>query len=209
MGRARSSIVGTEGPLGGHSFNVGASLASVPWSHGQHVEGPEKAGAFADLFLAHASFVWRVLRRLGVPEADAEDALQEVFLVVHHKLPTYEDRGSLRAWLFTIARQVASHHRRSTVRRERRELVTVPAPAPTDPHEEAVRREGAAIVRDFLEQLDEPRALVFLLADVEGMAVTEIASSLGVNLNTVYGRLRAARLRFEEFVDKRTKGARR
>jgi len=195
--------------LGGHPFDVGASLASVPWIHGQNVERPEKAGDFADLFLAHASFVWRVLRRLGVPDADAEDALQEVFLVVHRKLPTYEDRGSLRAWLFTIARQVASRHRRSAVRRKRREHIPLPAVPPTDPHEEAVRREAAAMVRDFLEQLDEPRGLVFFLADVEGMAVTEIASSLDVNLNTVYGRLRAARLRFEEFVASRTKGARR
>jgi RNA polymerase sigma-70 factor, ECF subfamily len=184
-------------------------LASIPWTHGSRVEHPEKAREFAALFLAHASFVWRVLRRLGVPEADAEDVLQEVFLVVHHKLPSYEDRGSPRAWLFTIARQVASHHRRSTRRRER--LATVPATvaAPMDPHDEAVRRQGADIVREFLEQLDEPRALVFFLADVEGMAVTEIASSLDLNLNTVYGRLRAARMRFEGFVDKRTKGATR
>ncbi len=74
---------------------------------------PEKPIDFAQVFDAHASFVWRVLRRLGVPDADADDAAQEVFLVVHHKLAAYEERGSIRAWLFTISRQVASHRRRS------------------------------------------------------------------------------------------------
>jgi RNA polymerase sigma-70 factor (ECF subfamily) len=187
---------------------MGASLASIPWTPGRYVEGARKAGEFAGLFTAHASFVWRALRRLGVPDADAEDALQEVFLVVHHKLGAYEERGSVRAWLFTISRQVASHHRRSRVRRERRESIPAPLVPMEDPHEAAVRREAAAIVRDFLEQLDEERSLVFFLADVEGMAVTEIASSLGVNLNTVYGRLRSARIRFEEFIDKRTEGPR-
>jgi RNA polymerase sigma-70 factor (ECF subfamily) len=171
------------------------------------VERPGKVGEFADLFMAHASFVWRVLRRLGVPEADAEDVLQEVFLVVYSKLAGYEERGSLRAWLFAICRQVASGHRRNKVRRERRESNAALGNPFVDPHEAAVRREGAAIVREFLEQLDDERSIVFFLADVEGMAVTEIASSLGVNLNTVYGRLRVARMQFEEFIGKRTKAA--
>jgi RNA polymerase sigma-70 factor (ECF subfamily) len=169
------------------------------------LQRPGKAGEFAELFAAHASFVWRVLRRLGVPEADVDDAVQEAFLIVHRKLAGYEERGSVRAWLFTIARQVASHHRRGEARRGRREAYSQPPVLDEDPHEAAVRREAASIVRAFLDELDEERGIVFFLADVEGMAVPEIASSLGVNLNTVYGRLRAARLRFEEFVQKRTK----
>ena len=77
--------------------------------------------ALADVFDQHADFVWRVLKRLGTPAAELEDALQEVFLVVARKLPSYEERGELRAWLFSIARQVASHARRAQLRRQRRE----------------------------------------------------------------------------------------
>jgi RNA polymerase sigma-70 factor (ECF subfamily) len=186
---------------------MGAPSMSIPWTQGRYVETPRKAGEFADLFGAQAGFVWRVLRRLGVPEADAEDALQEVFLVVHGKLAGYEERGSVRAWLFTISRQVASHHRRTRARRERRESVPPPVQASEDPHEAAVKREAAGIVREFLEQLDPDRSIVFFLSDVEGMAATEIATSLGANVNTVYGRLRTARLQFEEFIEKRTKRA--
>ena len=189
--------------MDGHLHTVGASLASIPWIDGRTVESARKAGEFADLFATHAGFAWRVLRRLGVPDADTEDAVQEVFLVVHRKLATYEERGSVRAWIFAICRQVASHHRRTVMRRDRRESIPPPVTPADDPHEMAVRREAVAVVHEFLAQLDEDRAIVFFLADVEEMPVTEIASSLGVNLNTVYGRLRTARLQFEDFVTRR------
>src|SRR5882724_13016294 len=78
------------------------------------------AAPIARVFSAHADFVWRSLRRLGVPAADVDDALQEVFLVVHRRLADYEDRGFMRAWLFSISRQVSSHYRRSTKRSEER-----------------------------------------------------------------------------------------
>lgn len=171
-------------------------------------DSPKKPDPFAAVFSTHASFVWRVLRRLGVPEIDAEDALQETFLVVHRKLDHYEERGSIRPWLFTIARQVANHHRRAETRRQRKQsLPPVAGPAET-PHDAAVRDEAGALVREFLNGLGEARAMVFFLSEVEGLSCTEIASSLGVNVNTVYGRLRASRAAFEEFVEKRLGGDR-
>jgi RNA polymerase sigma-70 factor (ECF subfamily) len=49
---------------------------------------------FAALYSTHAAFVWRSVRRLGVPEADVEDAAQETFVVIHRKLPPV--RGGVR-----------------------------------------------------------------------------------------------------------------
>jgi RNA polymerase sigma-70 factor, ECF subfamily len=162
------------------------------------------SGTFAQLFDANASFVWRVLRRLGVPDADADDAVQDVFIVVHRRLGEYEERGSVRAWLFAISRQVASHRRRTRARRERAcAELPVGGPAPDDPHETAMRNEAVSIVHEFLSRLDEPQAMVFYLADVEGMTAPEIAASLDANVNTVYGRLRLARLEFEAFLGRR------
>lgn len=178
---------------------VPASVA--PWLHRQRVE-PEPTLDFARVFDAHATFVWRVLRRLGVPDADAEDAVQEVFIVVHAKCREYEERGSIRSWLFAISRQVASHRRRSVARRERTRASLPEVPPPANPQELAMRGEAVALVQAFLAQLDEPQAIVFYLADVEGMTAPEIAGALGVNLNTVYGRLRTARQRFEAFVER-------
>lgn len=153
--------------------------------------------ALAGVFDQHADFVWRVLKRLGTPGPEIEDALQEVFLVVARKLPTYEERGELRAWLFTIARQVAGHARRAQLRRQRRESDPPAAEPEMDPHSALERSEAARFVEQFLAELDEAQASVFFLAEIEGMTAPEIAAALGASLNTVYSRLRLARARFE------------
>jgi RNA polymerase sigma-70 factor (ECF subfamily) len=75
--------------------------------------------------------------------------------------------------------------------------------SPDDPYETAMRNEAVSIVHEFLSRLDEPQAMVFYLADVEGMTAPEIAASLDANVNTVYGRLRLARLEFEAFLGRR------
>jgi RNA polymerase sigma-70 factor (ECF subfamily) len=140
------------------------------------------------------------LQHLGLPRGSVDDALQDVFLVVHRRLPEFDGRTPLKNWLFGIARRVASEYRRGT-RRAIRRLEVVPDldlhPAGT---RELTRVEAAELVRRFLTTLDETKREVFLLAEVEGMTAPEIARALGVKLNTVYGRLRAARLRFEKAV---------
>lgn len=152
----------------------------------------------AEIFHAHADFVWRALRRLGVSDSDAEDAVQEVFLVVCRRLADYEERGAIRAWLFAISRQVASHYRRSALRIERKhQALPTDGVSSSDPQEAAMRAEAVALVHVFLSELDEAQAMVFYLAEVEGMTAPEVAAALGVKLNTVYGRLRLARKRFE------------
>jgi RNA polymerase sigma-70 factor (ECF subfamily) len=176
-------------------------IEAVPRPH----ESPV-ATQIARIFSEHAEFVWRSLRRLGVPAADVDDALQEVFLVVHRRLSEYEDRGLMRAWLFSISRQVSSHYHRGTRRTEERHRGLVAA-VPRDPEEVLARREAQKFVHDFLERLDEPRRLVFYLSDVEGLSAPEVAAALETNLNTVYGRLRQARKRFDAaLAERREKG---
>src|SRR5438046_2150858 len=68
--------------------------------------------SFQDVYARHAEFVWRVLRRLGVRPTDVEDVCQEVFLIVHRKLPEFEHRSSVSTWLYSIALRCASDHRR-------------------------------------------------------------------------------------------------
>jgi RNA polymerase sigma-70 factor (ECF subfamily) len=189
-----------------------SSLTAASWMPPQHLapENPvDFAQQFARVFDAHATFVWRVLRRLGIPDADADDAVQDVFIVVHDKLESYEERGSIRAWLFTISRQVASHRHRSARRRERTTGEAPAASRPEDPQEAAIRRQAIALVHDFLAELDYEQAIVFYLADVEEMTAPEIAASLGVKVNTIYGRLRLARKRFEQFIEQRSPEERR
>jgi RNA polymerase sigma-70 factor (ECF subfamily) len=161
------------------------------------------AAQIAQIFSEQADFVWRSLRRLGVPAADADDAVQEVFLVVFRRIAQYEDRGLMRAWLFSISRQVASHYHRGAKRTEERHRGLVISTMAPDLEEVVARHEAEQVVNAFLDELEEPQRLVFYLADIEGLTAPEIAAALEVNLNTIYGRLRQARKRFEQLVASR------
>jgi len=189
----------------GHSLAGDGLNAATDRRHDEHASSL-RAHPVTEVFSEHADFVWRSLRRLGVPPVDVDDALQEVFVVVYRRLSEYEDRGLMRAWLFSISRQVARHYHRATTRAEvRHRLLVVDVGAP-DAEEVMARREAEALVTDFLDELDEPQRMVFHLSDIEGLTAPEIAAALGVNLNTVYARLRSARKRFERVLARRAEG---
>jgi hypothetical protein len=69
--------------------------------------GPTERPTFEAVYRDGADHVYRTLRGLGVPKQDCEDAMHEVFLIVRRRLPEYEPRGKLKAWLGAIARKVA------------------------------------------------------------------------------------------------------
>ena len=75
--------------------------------------------SFDQIYAQHFAFVWRVLRTFGVAEAALEDAAQDVFVVVHRRLPEFEGRSAITTWLFAIARRVAGSHRRRVTREDR------------------------------------------------------------------------------------------
>lgn len=161
------------------------------------------------LFQSHFSFVWRNLRRLGVPEAAAEDATQDVFLVVHRRFHTYDARwASVDTWLFGITLRVARDYRRSARRRDNRIAAGVDVEsalqrthAPdTTPDEVAARREATAMLERVLAQLDARKRAVLVMVDFEQLSVPEAAQALNVNINTAYWRLRSARVLFERAV---------
>ena len=152
----------------------------------------------------HAGFVWRIVRRMGVPDHGVEDVMHEVFLVVHRRLPEYDGRVAITTWLYHLTRGVVSNHRRSREREQRRLQLVDPRPSAPAPDPEAQTRRGqaAAFVRSFLEQLDPDKREVFELAELEGLPIPEVAELVGVNLNTAYSRLRAARQLFQRAVDR-------
>lgn len=163
----------------------------------------------AALYATHADFVVRIARQLGAPAGEVEDVVHEVFLVLHRRLADYSDaRGSMRGWLYGITRNVVHGHRRSATRSEQRlRLLPDPEPRPGPDDHLAQARAGAA-VDAFLAGLDEDRRMVFALIDIEGLSAPEVAGALGVNINTIYSRLRLARQQFNEYV-RRLHGERR
>lgn len=151
------------------------------------------SATFEAVWAEHFDFVWRALRALGVRPGAIDDAVQDVFMIVHDRMGAYDGRSPMRAWLFGIARNVARRHHAQAARVS--PLALVHAPAPLD---EAVHwRERAAWVARFLDGLDEGQREVFVMAQLAGSTAPEIAAALDLNLNTVYSRLRTSRALFE------------
>jgi RNA polymerase sigma-70 factor (ECF subfamily) len=149
------------------------------------------------IYREQIAFVWRILRRLGVPPEALEDAAQDVFLVVHRRWDAYDPHVPIRSWLFGITRRVAADTRKRLQRMHARNDMRADAERLSDAVDSAARAEASDFVARFLAGLDEDKRMVFVLADIEGLTAPEIGAALGVNLNTIYARLRAARLRFQ------------
>ena len=164
------------------------------------VPSPEPdAEAFTELFHAHFRGVYANLRRLGVPESAVDDALQEVFVVVHRRMDEPARIEGVRGWMYGIARRVAWRHHRTAGRIARKHAaVEPPADDARSPERELERREAIAFMHEFLDSLDPDQREVFVLAEIEGLSAPEIAGVVEGKLNTVYSRLRLARARFEQ-----------
>ena len=165
-------------------------------------EGDERA--FRALFEQHFEFVWRSCKRLGLPDADAEDAAQEAFLVAHKRLADFTE-GRFTTWLFRIAANlVSARHRRRRVREALRALWLSGdeehAPAPDAAYQQ---REAARRVGEVLARLAPKKREVFALFELEGLSGDEIALRVGCSVATVWTRLFHARKDFQRIAHKR------
>jgi len=167
--------------------------------------------SFDEVYTDHVAFVWRTLRSFGVDPAHLEDAVQDVFVVVHRRLGEWEGRAAITTWLFAIARRVAAaQRRRASTRTDRTEPLDDHDPAgPADTFAAMSRAQAAATVMAILDTLDDNQRIVFALVELEQLSVPDVARMLDVNLNTAYSRLRLARAAFEQAARARLPGGER
>ena len=159
---------------------------------------PESA-TLHEIYQRHADFVWRTLRRLGVREAEANDAAQDVFVVVHAKLGQFEGRSSMTTWLFTICRTVARERRRRDAReRNVRDDVSVEDELDlrADVSREAEHNQRLAQLGSILSGFEVDQRNVFILFEIEKLTGEEISEALAIPLGTVYSRLQLAKKAF-------------
>jgi RNA polymerase sigma-70 factor, ECF subfamily len=163
--------------------------------------GGALVGTLAEIYHAHFHFVWRNARRLGVPEASVDDVVQDVFIVVHRRLGDFDGRVQLRAWIFGILVRVVRGHRRTFQRKAARcvpiQQDSMVAMEPT-PSELAERSERIQVLEMLLSQLDENKAMLIVLSELEQWTLREIAEYMGSNTNTIYSRLCAAKRDFDK-----------
>ncbi len=158
-----------------------------------------QAGRVRAVVAEHYGFLWRSLRRLGVPESDVEDAAQKCLCVFAERVDDVAD-GKEKSFLFGVAMRVAHAIRRTS--RSRRDVLDeeriaeTPSPGP-DAGEQIDERRARALLDAILESLPLDLRTVFVLYEIEELTMAEIAAALEIPPGTVASRLRRARETFE------------
>jgi len=152
---------------------------------------------FERVYRETAAIVQRSLRHL-LPASAVEDAAQDVYLTVARRLDEFEERSKISTWVYGIVLRVASDHRRSARRGERRQAAIAAEPPPSNrsPESYAERTSRMRLLHRALDAMSDELREVFVLAEIEQLPGPQIASLLGLNPNTMHSRLRAARNEF-------------
>jgi RNA polymerase sigma-70 factor, ECF subfamily len=165
-----------------------ASETTAPAS----LEAPLRA-----VYAEHFPMVVRALRRLGVPEAELEDAVQDVFVVLFRRWSDFEGRSALKTWTYGIVLRVAKDYRRARERLARRiqgltEAQGTQPPSADSPDAEVERREARRLIQAVLATLDHDHRELIVLVELEQLSVKEAAQALGLGIRSCQRRLRAA-----------------
>ena len=149
----------------------------------------------------HIDFVARILRNAGTAEADIDDEVQRVFIVLSNRLQDVQI-GCERSFLLQTSLHIAARSRRTVARRREvltDELIQIADPVST-PEELMDRRQMRQTIDQILDQMDRALRIVFLLYEVEQMTAAEIGNTLKIPNGTVASRLRRARVDFRDRV---------
>ena len=155
-------------------------------------------GAFNELYFAYVDRVQRQLYSIVGPDGDIEDLIQQTFVQVYRNLHGYRGDALFSTWLHRISANVALGYLR---KRKRwfglREALTNELPdvhiGDEGPHRLAEHRESLELLYGILSRIKTRKRIVFVLYEIEGHTLEEIAEIVDSSVNTVAGRLRAAR----------------
>jgi len=146
--------------------------------------------AFADAMRGEYAYVVRSLRRVGVAARDADDLAQDVLVAAYLKWDTFDAARPLRPWLLAfVVRRAANYRRKASEALDDRETAL----------EDKDLGERDLVLR-ALRRLPFEQRVAFVMHDVDGWSVPEIAATVGAPENTIYSRLRLARDAFRERV---------
>ena len=175
----------------------------------EHPPEPERTvesapPSFEELYRRHAAFTWRALRHLGVGAAAIDDAMQELWVIVHRRLADFERRSRIETWLFGIALNVGRNQLRAERRRAAAPLESEPAAEHgADGQAREAQLEAFDLVHEFLAALDEQRREVFVSTLLAGMSAAETAEATGLDVGRVQNLVRAMRRSFKAWLERR------
>ena len=178
------------------------AFLSTPRAGGQPREDEVRQVVPSDLdsiYRAYAHGVSRWAHRLAGPNADLNDIVHDVFLVVQRRLPEFRGDSHLGTWLFEITVRVVQTHRRRKNRwwrpsnRNTQDCVDGLLDTTESPLEDLERRESTALLYRFLNELDEKYRTAVILFELEGLSCQEIALITDTSLANVWTRVSRGR----------------
>jgi RNA polymerase sigma-70 factor (ECF subfamily) len=161
------------------------------------------SAAFDTLYERYAARLYTVACRMVGSRADADDLLQEIFLLAFRRLGTFRGEASIGTWLYRLAMNRCLDHVRSRAARhealtgsleESSETPVAPRYAPGSVSPTRIDLERA------IERLPEHCRAVFLLHDVQGFNHQEVGEILGIAEGTSKSQVHKARLRIRTFL---------
>jgi RNA polymerase sigma-70 factor (ECF subfamily) len=149
----------------------------------------------------HGAAIGRLCMALVGSQADAEDLTQETLLAAHDAFDSWRGEGSIRSWLFGIARRKCARHLESrSAGRAKLELIRDDAPAP-DPADAASERQLAARARQALADIKPSEREALILRYAGGLSFREVAAACGIDEAAARKRVSRAHARLREQLD--------
>lgn len=154
------------------------------------------AAGFSALVADYQQIVYRWALSLAADPDEADDVVQETFVIAYRKLASYDGRAAFSSWLYSITRRAARQRRRSVARR--RALIERRAGWPdpvylTDPGARIDRAAAIALIRDCFRGLPRKQREIFDLVDLQGLTPSEAAQLTKTKATTVRAHLFKAR----------------
>lgn len=186
------------------------TLERPPFGATEAANAPAGDVRIEAVYAEHFRYVWRCLRALGVSDPFLDDAVHDVFVVVQQKLAAFDGAAPITTWLYAIALRVARRYRLKARHDAWRFAPeddagldgeegnpNAPLAHGTSAEQTLEHGERLELARRALDRLDDDKREAFVLSQVEQKSAPEIAEILGVPVNTVYSRIRAAKLAFQ------------
>ncbi|MGE3273605.1 MAG: RNA polymerase sigma factor [Vicinamibacterales bacterium] len=165
--------------------------------------------AFEELYTQHATRLYNLAYRMAGAAQDADDLLQEIFLLAYRKLGSFRGESSLGTWLYRLGMNHCLdvlRSRQSRMSQQTDSLDAEDAMPVSAPHTPVLGTVGRIDLERAVAALPPACRAAFLLHDVEGFGHQEVADILGISEGTSKSQVHKARLRIRAYLTLGTTG---
>jgi RNA polymerase sigma-70 factor (ECF subfamily) len=170
LGLARAEAMGEAGSAEGEARAIEALIAA-----GNYREALERCAR------AYAASIGRLCMAFTGSQADSEELVHETLLAAYDAFPTYRAEGSVRAFLFGIARRICGRFAETQARQKARLRLVHDTSRGADAGELALEKERATRARDALSKLKPSEREALVLRYDAGLGFREVALACGID----------------------------